>query len=450
MGRRAGHIRFALPFGVLTLALWTLALAGGARAQAAYQPEFEVDVVAARGDDGGPRVDVYTSIPHQNLRFLARTGGFEATYTVSVEVQRVDERGRQQGLVATRSWEREVRVPTYVATQADSLADEALQSLPLAPGRYLAEVQVEDGASRRTFVREVPLTVRPFDGAFTVSDPLILDRYDSRGRRLFPNVGAALRTDQESFTLFYEIYAQQAADLRVSYVVTETSRARERPSARALLGLPVREQAQRGAPFVLSERLSVRPGRNPATLRLDTDRFRVGDYTLSLRLETAGGDLIAEVERPFAMRWMGLEGQIRNMDEAIAQLRYVAREREIREMRAASDAEKLRLFRAFWDRRDPTPGTRRNERMEEYYYRVAYANERYGRFRDQGWNTDRGEVYIRFGEPDFVEQHPFNYGTKPYEIWYYNRHGRRFIFVDETGLGDFRLLVPIWDERTRM
>jgi GWxTD domain-containing protein len=129
----------------------------------------------------------------------------------------------------------------------------------------------------------------------------------------------------------------------------------------------------------------------------------------------------------------------------------VARDREIDAIRAATtEAERIRLFREFWDRRDPSPGTRRNERMEEYYYRVAFANERYGRLRDQGWSTDRGEVFIRFGEPDFVESHPFEYDSRPYEVWYYNRVGRRFIFVDDTGGGDYRLLVPIWDERTRM
>jgi GWxTD domain-containing protein len=129
----------------------------------------------------------------------------------------------------------------------------------------------------------------------------------------------------------------------------------------------------------------------------------------------------------------------------------VARDRDLRAMRDAATPEaRLRLFQAFWSERDPSPGTPRNERMEEYYYRVAYANERYTRLRDAGWSTDRGEVYIRFGEPDDVEVHPFNFGTRPYQVWTYYRSGRRFIFVDETGGGDFELLVPIWDDRTRL
>lgn len=422
-----------------------------ARGQAAYEPEFDLDVVALRGDDGAPRADVYTALPYQNLRFLSRTGGFEATYTVTAEVYRVDGRGRRQGLARSRSWEREVRVATYAETQSAERLDQAVGSLALDPGRYAVEVEVEDGSSRRAATREMALAVAPADRPFALSDPLVLERYERGNRRLFPTVGGAVRTDQEAFTLYYEVYANRAADVRVTYVATEKNRVRERPSARALLGLSERQQEERGVPLVRSDRISVRPGRNPATLRVPVEGFRVGEYVVSVRLETAEGELLAEADRPLAVRWMGLDGQIRDLADAIAQLRYVARDREISAMRSASsEAERLRLFRQFWERRDPSPGTRRNERMEEYYYRVAYANERYGRMRDAGWNTDRGEVYIRFGEPDFVEQHPFNYGTKPYEIWYYNSHGRRFVFVDENGLGDYELLVPIWDERTRM
>jgi GWxTD domain-containing protein len=425
-------------------------LAGGARAQAAYQPEFDLDVVGTRADGGAAQLDVYTAIPYSNLRFLSRPGGFEARYVVSVEVHRLDAEGRRQGLVATRSWEREVTVPTYDATRSEAEADRATQSVPVAAGRYAVEVQLEDAASRRSFVREAGVQVTAAAGGVALSDPLLLDRYDS-SRRLFPNVGGTIRTDQEAFTVYYEIYAERPAEYRVTYVATEEGQLRERPSFRALLGLSEREQSDLGTPLVLSEPITVQAGQNPATLRVETERFRVGDYVLSVRLETPDGRLLAETNKPFSVRWMGLEGQIRDIDQAIAQLRYVARDGEIRAMREApTGEEKLRLFQAFWDRRDPSPGTRRNERLEEYYYRVSYANEQYSRLRDQGWNTDRGEVYIRFGEPDMVERHPFNYGTKPYEIWYYNRHGRRFIFVDDNGMGDYRLLIPIWDERTRM
>jgi hypothetical protein len=87
--------------------------------------------------------------------------------------------------------------------------------------------------------------------------------------------------------------------------------------------------------------------------------------------------------------------------------------------------------------------------MEEFYYRISSANQRFGSG-VPGWRTDRGQVLVSFGEPDITERHPYNYNVEPYEVWWYNRIGRKFIFVDKTGFGDYELLVPIWDDATRI
>ena len=440
--------RYALLIGFLVV---LVASSAPTRAQAAYQPEFDVDVVSAPGDAGDTRVDVYTAVPRRNLRFLARTDGFEATYSVTVDVYGVDAFGVQEGLVVSRAFERSVRVETYDETLDRDQEDRSIQTIELAPGTYAVQVAVEDGASGRTFSRELARVVRAPRNGVAASDPILLDRYDPAERTSEPNVSGVISTESETFVVYYEIVSDAPATLEATYMMTERNRVQERPSFAAMLGLAPRQQAELGTPVVRTEMLEVPAGRTPAAFRVPTKALQVGDYTLAVRLATADGLTVAESEKPVAVRWMGLESQIADIDEAIAQLRFVAKDREVRAIRqAATPEEKLRLFRAFWDERDPTPGTTRNERMEEYYYRVAFANERYSRFQNQGWNSDRGEVFIRFGEPDYVEEHPYNYGSEPYQVWTYYRNGRRFIFVDEDGVGDYRLLVPIWDERTRL
>ena len=53
----------------------------------------------------------------------------------------------------------------------------------------------------------------------------------------------------------------------------------------------------------------------------------------------------------------------------------------------------------FWRRQDPLFLTEFNERRMEHYGRVAYANLRFSRpsRRIEGWQTDMGKAYIRFG-----------------------------------------------------
>ena len=121
-----------------------------------------------------------------------------------------------------------------------------------------------------------------------------------------------------------------------------------------------------------------------------------------------------------------------------------------------TDEERENFIENFWRRRDPDPDTEENEYREEYYERIAYANEHYASG-IPGWKTDRGRIYITFGKPDSVETHPtggaydrpsYEGGgsttTYPFEVWFY-RHldsvgdGIEIEFVDPTGTGEYRI-----------
>ncbi len=71
----------------------------------------------------------------------------------------------------------------------------------------------------------------------------------------------------------------------------------------------------------------------------------------------------------------------------------------------STDDEREAFIENFWERRNPHPGSPQNEFKEEYYRRIAYANEHYAS-RIPGWRTDRGRIYIMYGSPDVIESHP--------------------------------------------
>jgi hypothetical protein len=64
--------------------------------------------------------------------------------------------------------------------------------------------------------------------------------------------------------------------------------------------------------------------------------------------------------------------------------------------------------------------------------------------RRNGWRTDRGRIYIMFGEPDQLDDYPYAPDTHPYQEWHYYRQGRyrKFFFVDENEDGEYRLVYP--------
>ena len=67
-----------------------------------------------------------------------------------------------------------------------------------------------------------------------------------------------------------------------------------------------------------------------------------------------------------------------------------------------TDEERENFIENFWRRRDPNPDTEENEFREQYYERIAYANEHYTSG-IPGWKTDRGRIYITWGKPDEIQ-----------------------------------------------
>src|SRR5687767_8308788 len=70
-----------------------------------------------------------------------------------------------------------------------------------------------------------------------------------------------------------------------------------------------------------------------------------------------------------------------------------------------TDLEREKFIEEFWRRRDPDPDTDENEFKEEYYERIAYANEHFASG-IPGWKTDRGRIWIMYGKPHERETHP--------------------------------------------
>ncbi|MGD9345471.1 MAG: GWxTD domain-containing protein [Candidatus Aminicenantes bacterium] len=129
-----------------------------------------------------------------------------------------------------------------------------------------------------------------------------------------------------------------------------------------------------------------------------------------------------------------------------------ARERDVFK-KLTTDKEREIFIEAFWKQRDPTPGTPRNEFMEEFYQRRNYVNEYFGRGTPRpGWKTDQGRIYIILGPPQNIEDHSHINGVYPVQIWSYSGEpgsglpaGFNIIFFKRHGTGEYILYSPVSD-----
>ena len=108
-------------------------------------------------------------------------------------------------------------------------------------------------------------------------------------------------------------------------------------------------------------------------------------------------------------------------------------------------AAKRQFLTNFWSQRDPTPGTPRNERREQFYNLIDQANRAYAegtRSVTPGWKSDRGRIYVKYGDPSDVLDRRTSLGkAPPYQVWRYTRPRDRFyVFADRTGFGVYKMI----------
>lgn len=116
-----------------------------------------------------------------------------------------------------------------------------------------------------------------------------------------------------------------------------------------------------------------------------------------------------------------------------------------------SDDEKSIFLENFWAENDPNPVTSQNEFLQVIIGRIKYCNEHFSHFKD-GWKTDRGRIFIKYGTPFEILNEVTGRDTKAtereYQIWKY-RIGKNltYIFIDLQHFGDYRIIYSQNDEK---
>jgi GWxTD domain-containing protein len=131
------------------------------------------------------------------------------------------------------------------------------------------------------------------------------------------------------------------------------------------------------------------------------------------------------------------------LDDLYNKSRYIATNQEQDRYDALTTIDGKREFLYnFWKARDENPSDDFNKSYSSYLKRVEECNLRFRAVSKEGWKTDRGRVYLIYGEPSEIERYPNQIETRPYEIWSYHNleGGVFFIFADIFGFSDYQLV----------
>jgi len=389
--------------------------------------KYYQDFLNFMDDDGQSRVDIFIQVPFEVIKFERTSKGFEGGYSVTVSIYMED----GETLYLEKMWNEKISAKSFEESSRKENFNLSYRSFELKPGRYFIKTSVMDRDSRKEYFSDNYYNVKDFSVKPSISDIMLIAQMTNVDgkNKIIPNVSRNVSENKKDINIFFEIYSDSSTDYNIDYFVTNKD-------DKILYQRSGKQSTNRGKTQVFY------------TIS-DTTLLSLGNYILTVRLRDKNDKILASTTKTFYSRWVGLPATVDNIDKAIDQLVYIANPDEIDYMKnGKNDEEKTKRFLEFWKSKDPSPGNDENEVFEEYFGRVSYANKQFSQYRE-GWQSDRGMVFIILGPPNNIDRHPFAYDSKPYEVWQYYELNRSFTFLDQTGFGDYRLITPLYGDLFR-
>lgn len=413
-------------FIILILSSSVFAQPGGQQKEVKFNPKskfFEDFLSFASTESGKTRLDVFIQVPYSEIQFIKVPSGFESKYNLTVSVY--DD--SKENLLVEKSWSEKVTTKDFDQTISKSNFNLSMRSFNLVPGKYLLRTAFEDVDSRKEFSVENEVKIRELEKELAVSDIMLISKQTviEGSNKIIPNVSRNVAAKKDGIPFFFELYSDAAREIKIEYNIIDNDKEKV-----------FREEISR----------QIDSGRTQIFYTIKDSDLGLGNYVLTADIKEEKNSLKVSTAKTFVSRWMGVPSSIRDLDKAIAQMVYIATGTELDEIKdAKTKEEKIQKYLDYWKKKDPDPQSEDNPVFDEYYRRIAFANENFSHY-IEGWRTDRGMVYVILGAPNNIDRHPFEYDSKPYEVWEYYELNKSFVFLDETGFGDYRLITPLYGD----
>ncbi|MEE2876640.1 MAG: GWxTD domain-containing protein [Candidatus Neomarinimicrobiota bacterium] len=381
-------------------------------------PQFSVSAPGyPTASPDSARLEVYVRISYDAVQFIKKGDQFVAEYEVAITILDGDEKQVKRHISSFESTAQDFN--TTVSSQEGDLS---AQVFVLTPDEYTCIVEVTDEDTRKTGRRKIKVDLSQMAEDAAISDLLLFDPNvkDDAYPLGLPLIPPRTVENDSTIYFYYEARLPAGTDYLFVRLLSADDNVLEEDSVDVRgKGTFLKETVQQLIVGTVSSRFKLE-------ISLDDDfdnKNRVHSSTVVRNL------------------WRGMTVFVDNIDKAVEQLRYIAYSDEMKKLSRSKEDKKEENFRAFWNKRDPTPETLKNELMDEYYRRIQYANDKFGTWQE-GWKTAMGMIFLLFGPPDDIEVNMHGMGGRQYQRWTYFKISRSFTFVDYNGFGEYEFLDP--------
>lgn len=377
---------------------------------------YKTHIVPGEADNSGD-MTFFAKIANDLLTFVAEDSIYRAQYELTVAVK--TEQGESVGGAIKR---REVTAHTFKTTNDRHIYSREKFNFQVPPGEYDLFIEILDLETNVPIRLKENIVVPHFyNGNLHVVDPLFFKEQNS--------------TDGNDFPAIPQVFSPEDGPFRAEMILFSAEVPKQITLRQTIMDSKENIVFNQDIPIDMQSKLH--------TVILDLDsEFAYGQHLMKMDINI--GPEYKNLESRFYIRWKGHSIAILNLTQAIETVKYAMESSAYYNLLNQTEDEQQRLLDAFWKERDPSPNTPDNELEDEYYNRVSFANQNFSSWEEgmDGWSTDRGRVYIVYGPPTNVES-PSTVTTNSgrYEIWYYQIHQKRFVFLDRNGTGDYRLIT---------
>ncbi len=472
--------------------------------------EFSLDSVSFLGQEGGTVQEFFLEVPYRELTFREVDEGYEAVVrlelvlkSTGIGVRGEDGKFQAESAMsgATAKDERVVRIHTDSEEEAlrSDLGAVIISRFAVEPGLYTYDAKLTDLQARKWQLvhlfrgtrkhgrAEGYVEVRDLSEGLGLADPLVArdvrhrvspSPYSRGDLGIIPNPSHTVGLFQPKLLAYLEFYSPW-----------------DEGTQHYSLDYSIVSDADGSVAAKKKQEVEISSDSWGQVASFDVGEIPSGSYKFRVEVTHDSGSTSAEV--PLEVIWNSASWN-KAESELMQEMRLALTQQELREFNLMSKGERELFLKEFWKELDPTPGTAANEVKDEFERRIAYANAHFGET-EGGIFTDRGRIYIRYGQPDDVQkqvmpvgdssldrvltgeqdnildrdrsiydeedillsrpgarrQGIMNSDQRAYEIWYYDLRGHelfpsqtrtpkrqvgmKFVFVDDGGYGNYVL-----------
>jgi len=390
--------------------------------------------LSGEGQDSTEQLYYIYKIPYNRLVFEKNDNMYTASYRLTVEVH-----DSITNTIDRKIKEDKISVTDFDKTDDGNIYAEGLLSFQISKFKKynLLPVLYDENSDRELRLNKIPIISKnEINNRDDFWEPIVTDskQIDQGNNRFFvlSNYDGCIPFSMEEYSLLIPTIDTSLQKIFVTLVNDKDTVFSNNISEAVTLQNSIEELDGK---IILNSKKSFMTFKN-FIIPFVNKKLSEGDLIINISKSKDSATIAAFHKK---IIWFNKPFSLMDPELSIKLLKYMESDTVVDSLLDFKKKDYAEVLFSFWKRFDPTPGTSFNELMNEYYSRIDYTMKNFSSISGKrGFDTDRGKIFILYGKPFKLERGSNQFG-KVVETWIYKNPERKFVFIDDTGLGEYKL-----------